>query len=421
MTGKLNIFIRMIRFVILLCFLFISAKLLAVDTVYVRPTSQSEIERIVNNATPHAIIKFAPGNYQIHELIIRKPLTLLGTNQVVFNGQQLGSVLVLEGKNIHVKGIAIINTGYSSIDERAAIKLLSAYGCIIDGVHIKNTCFGISLVNASNCVIKNNQIHAVGISEQRSGNAIHAWKSDSLTIKNNNVSGHRDGIYFEFVSKTGVYKNTSSNNLRYGIHFMFSNDDEYVGNVFDRNGSGVAVMFSSRVHIRNNTFSQGSGAANFGILLKEINDSEVKGNLFIRNTNGLYMEGTNRVYLIHNQFVENGWACRVQASCSSVIVNSNNFIGNSFDMATNGSLASQNFNGNYWDTYSGYDINKDGIGDIPHSPVSMYSMIVERMPYAIMLYRSFTVFLLDRSERVMPGLTTEQVKDVKPAMQAFVL
>lgn len=411
----------MIRFCIFFCFLFISVELLAVDTVYVRPSAQSEIERIVNHAKPHAIIKFAPGNYQIHELIIRKPLTLLGTNQVVFDGQHLGSVLVLEGKNIHVKGITIINTGYSSIDERSAIKLLSAYGCIIDSVCIKNSCFGISLVNASNCVIKNNQIHAVGISEQRSGNAIHAWKSDSLTIKSNNVSGHRDGIYFEFVSKTGVYMNTSSNNLRYGIHFMFSNDDEYVGNVFDRNGSGVAVMFSSRVHIRNNTFSQGTGAANYGILLKEINDSEVKGNLFTRNTNGLYMEGTNRVSLLHNQFIENGWACRVQASCSSVIVAGNNFIGNSFDMATNGSLAGQKFNGNYWDSYSGYDMNKDGTGDIPHSPVSMYSMIVERMPYAIMLYRSFTVFLLDRSEKVMPGLTTEQVKDLKPAMKAFVL
>ena len=131
------------------------------------------------------------------------------------------------------------------------------------------------------------------------------------------------------------------------------------------------------------------------------------------------MEGTNRVYLKGNRFIENGWACRVQASCSSVLVTGNNFIGNSFDMATNGSLAGQNFSGNYWDSYSGYDINHDGRGDVPHSPVSMYSMIVERMPYAIMLYRSFTVFLLDRSERVMPGIATEQVKDLKPAMKAF--
>ncbi|HNV98894.1 MAG TPA: nitrous oxide reductase family maturation protein NosD [Chitinophagales bacterium] len=411
----------MIRLFIFVCLLSNATCLLALDTIYVKPSAQADIERIIDHVPPHTIIKFAPGNYKIHDLIIRKPLTLYGIEQVVFDGQQLGSVLVLEGRNIHVKGLTIKNTGYSSVDERAGIKLLSAYGCIIEDVNIRNTCFGISLVNASNCVVINNNIHAVGISEQRSGNAIHAWKSDSLTIKNNTVSGHRDGIYFEFVSKTGVYMNNSSDNLRYGIHFMFSNDDEYVGNVFDRNGSGVAVMFSSRVHIRDNTFSQGSGAANFGILLKEINDCEVSGNTFRQNTNGLYMEGTNRVYLLHNLFTENGWACRVQASCSSVIVRGNNFIGNSFDMATNGSLAGQNFNGNYWDTYSGYDMNKDGTGDIPHSPVSMYSMIVERMPYAIMLYRSFTVFLLDRSERIMPGITTEQVKDLKPAMQAFVL
>jgi len=389
------------------------------DTIRVASTSVSQLKSYVEQAPAHTVIFLEPGIYKIHDLTIRKPITLVGSSDVVFDGQSKGSILILEGRNIHIKGITITNTGYSSVDERAGIKLLSAYGCIIDGTTIKNTCFGISLVNASNCVIKNNQIHAQGISEQRSGNAIHAWKSDSLTIKQNKVSGHRDGIYFEFVTKTGVYNNVSSDNLRYGIHFMFSNDDEYIENKFERNGSGVAVMFSSRVHIRKNVFSFGSGAANYGILLKEINDSEISGNLFKQNTNGLYMEGTNRVYLKGNRFIENGWACRVQASCSSVLVTGNNFIGNSFDMATNGSLAGQNFSGNYWDSYSGYDINHDGRGDVPHSPVSMYSMIVERMPYAIMLYRSFTVFLLDRSERVMPGIATEQVKDLKPAMKAF--
>ncbi len=409
------------RGLIILYLLCSTGVLFAADTLFVQTGSASSLRKVIESAPAHSIIYIPAGHYYVHELVITKPLTLTGPSEAILDAQGKGSVLIFEGRNIHLNGLTLQHTGYSSIDERAALKLLSAYGCIIENTRIRNACFGISVVNGSNCVIRNNDILAERISEQRSGNGIHAWKSDSLTIKKNTVSGHRDGIYFEFVTKTGVYQNISSDNLRYGIHFMFSNNDEYIGNTFARNGSGVAVMFSHHVHILDNVFSDGLGASNYGMLLKEINDSEIKGNKFLRNTNGVYMEGTNRVYVRGNAFISNGWACRIQASCSSVELNGNNFIGNSFDMATNGSLAAQQFNGNYWDKYEGYDLAHDGQGDVPYSPISMYSMIVERMPYAMMLYRSFTVYLLDRSERVMPGISSEQIKDHAPAMEAFAL
>lgn len=393
----------------------------AADTTYVSGGSTATLEKAILRASPYSVIYLRAGTYKVHDLVIRKPITLTGDKKAILDGNDKGTILIIENTQVQLHGLTFQNTGYSSVDERAAIKLLTARGCVISNNTILNACFGISVVNSTNCVIKNNTLHAEGISEQRSGNGIHAWKSDSLTIKKNTVTGHRDGIYFEFVTKTGVYENVSTDNLRYGIHFMFSNDDEYIGNTFARNGSGVAVMFSKMVHIRKNIFSDCIGGAAYGILLKEINDSEIEHNQFIRNTNGVYMEGTNRVYVKSNAFISNGWACRVQASCSSVILTDNNFIGNSFDVATNGSLAMQNFNGNYWDRYEGYDLDENGTGDIPYAPVSMYGVIVERMPYAMLLYRSFMVYLLDRSEKVMPGFTTDQVKDHTPKMKALPL
>ena len=70
----------------------------------------------------------------------------------------------------------------------------------------------------------------------------------------------------------------------------------------------------------------------------------------------------------------------MQASCDDNNFHHNNFNGNSFDVATNGTMMLNKFYNNYWDKYEGYDINKDGIGDVPYHPVSMYSMIVEQNP-----------------------------------------
>ena len=108
---------------------------------------------------------------------------------------------------------------------------------------------------------------------------------------------------------------------------------------------------------------------------------------------------------------------KVQASCDDNVFYYNNFTGNSFDVGTNGTLVLNKFYNNYWDKYEGYDINKDGIGDIPYRPVSLYSMIIEQNPTTLMLFRSFTVSLLDKAEKAIPGLTPENLFDDKPMMK----
>ena len=102
-------------------------------------------------------------------------------------------------------------------------------------------------------------------------------------------------------------------------------------------------------------------------------------------------------------------------------VEGNNFQGNTFDVATNSSLVLNTFDRNYWDKYEGYDLDKDGVGDVPYRPVSLYSMIVERFPAAMILFRSFMVSLLDRTEKMIPGMTPEQLKDTLPAMKPVIL
>jgi nitrous oxidase accessory protein len=251
------------------------------------------------------------------------------------------------------------------------------------------------------------------------GNGIHLWKCNHAMIESNTISGHRDGIYFEFVTESVVRKNHSEKNIRYGLHFMFSNDDEYYDNQFISNGAGVAVMYTHRVTMVGNHFQQNWGPSSYGLLLKDISDSRVEKNSFSKNTTGLHMEGSSRIEFHKNEFMENGYAICIQASCDANDFSYNNFSKNTFDVSTNGSLVLNKFDHNYWDHYNGYDLKKDGIGDVPFRPVSLYSMVVARVPSAVLLWRSFVVFLLDQSEKTIPLLTPENLKDSFPSMKPY--
>lgn len=361
------------------------------------------------------------GIYKEGNIIIDKSISFIGINKPIIDGEHKYEILSIRANGVLVKGFKIQNSGYATLDDPGGIKVFQSRDVHITNNELSNNFFGIYLQQCTNCLINNNIIQANGTDEQQIGNGIHCWKSDSLIIEANKINGHRDGIYFEFVTNSVIWRNISFENIRYGLHFMFSNDDAYISNVFRNNGAGVAVMFTHRVKMFNNYFIANWGDAAYGLLLKEISDSYILHNKFYNNTTGIYMEGTNRIVVEHNELMENGWGMKIQASCMDNTIKENNFLGNTFDISTNGSLVLNNFNQNYWDKYEGYDLNKDKIGDIPYRPLSLFSVMVEGNSSLMLLFRSFIVTLLDKSEKIIPSLTPENFIDNTPRMTAIPL
>jgi nitrous oxidase accessory protein len=357
------------------------------------------------------------GHYKEGNLLITKSIVLTGMDYPVLDGEKKYEIISVKANRVVVNGFQIVHSGVSSLEDISGIKIYECRNVIIKNNILEDTFFGIYTQNGLNCIIENNILKATGKEEQQSGNGIHCWKSDSMRIIGNTVSGHRDGIYFEFVTNSIIWRNTSFQNLRYGLHFMFSHNNTYVTNIFQNNGAGVAVMYSHGVKMFNNYFLENWGDAAYGLLLKEITDSYIGGNHFEKNTSGIYMEGASRIEMEKNNFRGNGWAMKIQASCMDISVVKNNFIANTFDVSTNGSMVLNFFNNNYWDKYEGYDLNKDRIGDIPYRPVSLYSMIVEKNPPAMVLFRSFITSLMDKTEKILPGITPENLKDDHPMMR----
>jgi len=176
-------------------------------------------------------------------------------------------------------------------------------------------------------------------------------------------------------------------------------------------------MYSSNVDMTGNLFEHNWGASSYGLLLKDMQESRIENNRFYRNTIGIFSESSSNIDIHRNNFELNGYAVNIKSSSRANRFTENNFIENSFDVTTDSPRNPNTFDGNYWSHYEGYDLDRDGIGDVPYRPVRLFSVITQRQPEALILLRSMLITLLDTAERVMPILTPQTLTDERPKME----
>lgn len=381
--------------------------------------SVTSVKLAVDMASPGDTVFIKSGVYPCANLELKKSIVMIGESGSVLDGNQEGYVIKLLADSITISGIKIINSGKSYTKDYAAIYAFKASNFIIINNEIENPFFGLLIEKSRHGIIDNNIVSGNSIKEDDAGNGIHLWHCRNVTITNNEVFGLRDGLYLEFVDSSLVKQNYAHHNVRYGLHFMFSNHDKYVDNTFEQNGAGVAVMFSKFIEMEKNKFINNWGAASYGLLLKEIYDAEVVNNEFIENTTAIFIDGTTRINYTKNEFKQNGWAIKVSGGCYANHVFQNNFISNTFDVSYNSKMNDNTFNGNYWGDYTGYDLDKDGVGDVPYRPVKLFSYIVNKTPETIVLMRSLFVDIINFSERVSPVFTPDNLIDATPSIHPF--
>ncbi len=377
------------------------------------------IQEGIHHALDGDTVLVKKGTYKEINIIVDKSLVLMGVNLPTIDGENKGEIIKIVADNVTVDGFKIINVGTSYTSDYAAIRVIKRNEFLIQNLEIEKLFFGIYLEKANNGKVLNNKIKGDAVNEYNSGNGIQLWYCKGVEVSGNRVENVRDGIYLEFSDNIKISHNVSKNNLRYGLHFMFSNHNVYNYNIFENNGAGVAVMFSKFVNMHHNTFQQNWGTAAFGLLLKEINDATITNNVFKENTVGINIEGSNRIKYANNDFVSNGWAIKVRGACYTNSFVQNNFLYNSFDISYNSGINDNVFDRNYWSNYAGYDLDKNGIGDVPYRPVKLFSYIVNRTPEAIILLRSLFIDLIDFSEKVSPVFTPDNLLDENPKMKTI--
>ena len=402
---------------LLIAICFVSTSLWAKTITVCSECAVKSIATAIKTAVAYDTIAIKKGTYYEYNLLIDKPLVLICENFPVIDGQDKGEIIRITSDNVTVDGLFIINVGTSYTSDYAAIRVVRSDSFLIQNVVLEKLFFGIYLEKSNNGRVYHNKIIGDAKDEYNSGNGIQLWYSKNVVVEKNIVQGARDGIYLEFSDNITINDNISTKNLRYGLHFMFSDDDVYTNNIFESNGAGVAVMFSKNIKMTGNTFKKNWGTAAFGLLLKEINDAEISGNTFEENTIGINIEGSNRITYSNNNFINNGWAIKVLGACYDNSFLKNNFLYNSFDVSYNSNINDNVFEQNYWSNYTGYDLDKNGIGDIPYRPVKLFSYIVNKTPESIVLLRSLFMDIIDFSEKVSPVFTPDNLVDAKPSMK----
>lgn len=376
-----------------------------------------DLRQAVESAGDGDRIIIESGVYNINSLIIDKSVTLSGIDYPVIDAGNLGEAIIVRAQGVIIEGITIKNILISFMTDNAGIRVENTSGVTLRNNRLENNFFAIYLSNSDNCIVTSNTITGHAESESFSGNGIHLWHCRNAVVESNYISGYRDGIYFEFVTNSRILNNLSEKNLRYGLHFMFSEGNSYIRNTFRENGAGVAVMYTKRVEMIENTFENNWGPSAYGLLLKDISRSKIINNKFTKNTTGIYSEGSTEVLIKNNIFSDNGWAMKMLGNCLDDTIMYNDFSNNTFDISTNSSANTNYFDSNYWDKYKGYDLDRNRTGDVPYRPVSLFSTLVEKTPEAILLVRSFLVDLIDLTEKIMPVFIPETLIDNHPGMK----
>ena len=401
----------------LLCVVFCDAQAKQIPICQACDISSLEIG--LNMADSHDSLFLESEKYIVVNLEIRKPISIVGKEGTVFDGNKMGYIIKVLSDSVNISKVKLINSGKSYTKDYAAIYISNSRYFSVIGCKFENPFFGMLVEKSHNGRILDNYLSGDAILESDAANGIHVWHCSNVYVANNEVSGMRDGIYFEFVSESLIEQNFSHDNIRYGLHFMFSNDDKYYDNEFRSNGAGVAVMFSKFIEMKRNIFTMNWGTASYGLLLKEIYDAEVENNSFDQNTIGIFLEGSTRINYTNNNFLNNGWAVKVSGGRYKNIFSNNNFISNALDVSYNSKMNDNSFNENYWSEYNGYDLDKNGIGDVPYRPVKLFSYIVSQTPESIVLLRSLFIDILNFSEKVSPIFTPDNLLDNSPAMAQY--
>jgi len=378
------------------------------------------IQGAINRSSPGDTILVAGGIY-CEQITIDRRITLLGLSRPIIDGEgKDGSVVIVTADSITVKGFTICNSGSRIFYNDSGLKLFEMTGGVITDNQFLDNNYGVYLQNAANCVISDNVFYgrADYKTEETTGDGIHLWKSPGNRVEANRIQKHRDGIYVEFSPHTTVVGNRVAHVIRYGLHYMYSNDNVYENNVFEENRTGSALMYSKNIKLQRNVFQRNRGSRAFGILFKDCNDSVIEENLFLENTTGIFMDGSNRNRFRHNLIAHNGWALDLFTSSMDNVFVENNFIDNDFDLLLDTKRNPNRFYegtmGNYWSSYRGYDLDNDGIGDVPYQPLKYFSLLAKRYPDLSLLTGGLIVQALQWAERSFPVLEVKGVDDPYP-------
>lgn len=378
-------------------FLFLVVQVSAEDFIPLQP--------LIDKLSKGDTLVLPPGTYA-GPVTIEKAITLDGQNKVTIDAEGKGSVIYLDTDGATIKNLHLTNSGDFHNDLDSGVQVRGNFNIIKDNV-IDNCLFGVDLQQSDNNIVRRNRISSKPFDLGLRGDAIRLWYSYYNTISDNIIDKTRDMVVW--YSKDNIIKNNKSSNGRYGLHFMYSQYNKVINNEYHHNSVGIFLMYSDGVIIKNNTITHATGASGVGIGFKETSDIKVINNKILFSSAALsidvspYQPDTTN-YFEDNLIAFNSIGIRFLADWKGNKFKNNQFKSNiSQIIVSGGRTANRNlWEGNYWDDYEGFDVDKNGIGDTPYELYAYADRIWQDIPSAQFFKGSPILETIDFLERLAP-------------------
>ena len=386
---------------------------------HLSPGPAGSLQAAIDVATAGDTITLLSGVYA-GSLRLEKRLTLIGNGEAVIRGDGIGSTITILADNVTITGLNIEHCGRSLADDDAGM-MIRADNCRISNNHLTDVLFGIYFYSADSCIVDGNRIFGRDSLEfGERGSGLHLWDSHYNQISNNQITAVRDGFYVQNSNRTIFTRNVVTN-VRYGLHYMYSDNNSFLNNIFTGNIAGAAVMYSDGIVIRGNRFLHNRGFSSFGILFQDCSGLEVDSNLIADNVIGMFFEATRNSRIENNIIAGNDVALQMFQNSTGNSIYNNNFIDNCNPLIIVGKRTGSSWNvqgrGNYWSAYKGYDLDEDGVGDIPMKIHNVFEYIEGRYPLIRLYLYSPASQALALATEAFPIFDLNEEEDNFPLMK----
>lgn len=341
--------------------------------------------------------------------------TVWGPREAILSSSGTGDTVRLTGADARLLGVTVDGSGQRFDLQEAAVHVVSAPRAQVRGVAVRHALFGIIVEKSEDVRIEGNEVAG----SQRAqiglrGDAIRVWETERSVIASNRVTGSRDIVVW-YSSDNQILDNEVVGG-RYGTHFMYSHGNLVARNRYIGNVVGIFAMYSLDLKLEENLLAASEGAAGMGLGLKESSGVRASHNLIVKNSVGIYIDNSPYEPGTTNVFARNAIRlCDVgvgfHASTDDNHIFSNSLRGNTTQVRVDGG---GNALGNQWidndfDDYAGYDLDRDGVGDIPYELRTFTGTLIARHPQLNYFRGTPALAMIDAASRILPVRQPEAI------------
>lgn len=408
---------------------------------------EQPLQAVLDRAQDGDVIELAPGEYK-GAIRIERRVVLSGKPGAVLDGGGTGNVITVTAPDVTIRGVTIRGSGRDLEKMDSGVFLeKTAQRALVENNRLEGNLYGVYVHGATGSRVQRNIIEGMqhGRRNER-GNGVSVWNAPDVVIDDNSFRYGRDGI-FTIASRKDRFINNRFEQVRFAVHYMYTNDSEVSGNISVGNHVGYAIMYSNRLIIRNNISDRDR---DYGMLFNYANYAQIEGNWVnggsLDNVAGsrdeapadergmlpepkaeaglrsgpakcVFIYNTNHNKFRNNWFERCGIGVHFTAGSEGNEITGNAFVGNRNQVKYVGTRDldwSKGGRGNYWSDNPAFDLNGDGIADTAYRPNDLVDRVLWTAPSAKVLINSPAVQVLRWAQAQFPALYPGGVVDTHP-------